>query len=314
MDGMLNVLQDKVLNDANATILTMFDEGSALGGAEMQKTAQGIVEVVKDYKIDNLTGLITIVGKSATLVKKNGDFVKNASAESYTLLVKPQAEAYVVQVDDRALRLQGPARVIDTSAREHGYNVALRRVHLFRRDIRKGLTAKAPGEDSPAFWSTAQLINPATGAAGGTYSNKLALALNDDNYATAYAALSSFVSEDGVTARGLIPTHILVGPDLFKTAQKIVMAPQIFGGATNVNSYEGVKVVVVHGLQAGEWILCAADEMGKPFGYSTQLEAVMEYRGPVLDSIGTKTHVWRVDVEDALSFVMPYRSIYSKAP
>lgn len=314
MDGMLNVVQDKVLNDANATILTMFDEGSAMGGAEIQKTAAGIIEVVKDYKIDNLTGLITIVGKSATFVKRNGSFVKNASAESYTLLVKPQAEAYVVQVEDQAMRLQGPARVIDTSARQHGYNVALRRVHLFRRDIRKGLTVKAPGEDSPAFWSTAQLINPAKGAAGGTYSNKLTLALTADNYATAYAKLSSFVSEDGETARGLVPTHILVPPSLFKAAQAIVTAPFIFGGATNVNSYEGVKVVVVHGLQDDEWILCAADGMGTPFGYSSQLEAVMEYRGLVMDSVGNKTHVWRADVEDALSFVMPYRSIYSKAP
>jgi hypothetical protein len=283
-----------------------------MGGAEIQKTAAGIVEVCKDYKIDNLTGLITIVGKSATFVKRNGSFVQNSNAESYTLLVKPQAEAYVVQVEDRAMRLQGPARVIDASARQHGYNIALRRVHIFRRDIRKGLTVKGPGEDSPAFWSTAQLINPAKGAAGGTYSNKLALALTAENYAVAYSALSSVLSEDGETARGLVPTHILVPPALFKTAQAIVTAPFLFGGGTNVNSYEGVKVVVVHGLQDSEWILCAADGMGTPFGYSSQMEAVMEYRGPVMDSVGNKTHVWRADVEDALSFVMPYRSIYSK--
>jgi phage major head subunit gpT-like protein len=99
---------------------------------------------------------------------------------------------------------------------------------------------------------------------GGTQSNKLALALTSDNFATVRTAMRSFVGEDGRNL-GVNPNLLVVPPALEMTARTILLAEKLANGADNMT--RGLAdILVVNDLAGSDttWYLMDTSKPIKP--------------------------------------------------
>jgi phage major head subunit gpT-like protein len=118
------------------------------------------------------------------------------------------------------------------------------------------------GFDALATFSTAHTLNPAATQSN----NNTGTALSATNFDSSYSQMAALLGSDG-TALGILPTHLVVPPQLAKVARDICEAPFLASGATN--TYAGLcKVVVVPDLagQATTWYLMSLDA-GTPVVY-----------------------------------------------
>ncbi len=117
--------------------------------------------------------------------------------------------------------------------------------------------------DGEAFFSDSHKADPnnvvASGVGKNTFDNKLALTLDVTNFNTAYELMLTFPDGKG-RPMGLMPTHLIVPPQLRKVAKDILEADTVSTGGTNVN--KGEVQLIIEPLLAGQattWYLISAD-------------------------------------------------------
>lgn len=129
--------------------------------------------------------------------------------------------------------------------------------------------------DGLAFFADAKYLN-LRDASGGTYDNKLGLALNTTNFKTAYDALASRVDQFG-KPMGLQPNLLIVPPVLMPAAAEVVYSPTVAAGGWNTYGNEmlskfgmqQINIIVAPEL-AGDpaiWYLAAVEGSQKPIIY-----------------------------------------------
>ena len=129
--------------------------------------------------------------------------------------------------------------------------------------------------DGQPFFSDTHYADPNNINAANTFDNKLALALSVANFNTAYETMLTFPDGKG-RPMGLEPTHLIVPPQLRKTAKDILEADTVSTGGTNVN--KGEVQLIVEPLLANEgtrWYLISADA-GFPL-FVQEREALTSY-------------------------------------
>lgn len=309
MSGFVNAVMDQATRDAHAVIITKFEQG--LASPSHKSDTMKLLELIEDIKIDSEKGLVVVVSEEPNFQKRRGSFNQVFRPTSYSVDVKPDPASLIIAIDERSLR-NDRYQVQAQSAENCGRAVAERRGLFCRQNLRLGLTAKGPGGQT--FWSTTQYVDPSKGAAGGTYSNKFALALNETNYETLYSAMQKTLREDGETIRGLSPTHLLVAPNLRATGRKIIGLPGNQGAEDNPNYDPTMKLVVIPELLDGEWVLATNDGTTKPLGYGFTLPPQMRWIGSQITNAYETELIWKGEVEDAMVFIAPHKMFYSKAP
>lgn len=304
-----NVSMDPKVRECHAVILAKFDQGLGNGPGGLNSDTKALMELIEEVSFDAQTGLFAIVSQEPQFQARKGSFVSVFKPDSYAVESKPKPSSLIMEIGDRELRTDKWS-LIAKSAENIGRAVAQRKGVFSRQNVRTGLTAKGPGGNT--FWSTTQWVNPSLGAAGGTYSNKFTLALTHDNYSTVYAAMQNTTYEDGETKRGVQPTHLLVSANLRATGKSIIMGENLFGGGFNPNYDPNMKLVVVPEFLDNEWSLCSNEGSLMPFGYGFTLAPQAVYVGAKINDAYQNDHIWRADVEDAMVFLAPYKSFYSK--
>jgi phage major head subunit gpT-like protein len=167
--------------------------------------------------------------------------------------------------------------------------------------------------DGQAFFSDTHYADPNNINAANTFDNKRALDLTAANYNTHYADMLSFPDGKG-RPMGLMPTHLIVPPQLRSMGKSIVKADTISTGGTNVD--KGEVELVVEPLLAGfptTWYLVSADA-GMPF-FVQEREALTTY----VQNLPTDDSVFEGDEVRILTkgrgefgYGIPQRVIYSK--
>lgn len=164
--------------------------------------------------------------------------------------------------------------------------------------------------------------HPTFDEAGDTYDNNFALALTPDNLNTVWSAMSAFKGEDGEPL-GLLPTRLMVPPQLRKRALEIVKSTTIaqiiqnVGGTENVaaagatNVMEGwVEVVVVPQManQATTWYLADTSTGLTPFLYVLRRAArfVQLDRADNPHVFNDAEFLYGVDLRDNMTETLPF--------
>lgn len=177
--------------------------------------------------------------------------------------------------------------------------------------LKDGLTALCI--DGQPFFSDTHYADPNNIIAANTFDNKRSLALDVTNYNLHYADMLTFPDGKG-RPMGLMPTHLIVPPQLRKTAKDIIEADTVSTGGENVNKGE-VKLVVEPLLadQPTTWYLASADA-GFPL-FVQEREALQTF----VKNLPTDDNVFFDDVVKILTkgrgefgYGIPQRMIYSK--
>lgn len=149
------------------------------------------------------------------------------------------------------------------------------------------------------------------------YSNLLTLALTADNYQTARETMMSYVNEHGKSL-GVVPTHLLVPPQLEKTALEIVKARTIVSGGAAVDNvlYKSTEVVVVPELsnEPTTWYLFDLSKPLKPLILQTRKSPVFVAHDKVDDEavFMRKEFIYGVDYRGAVGYGLPHLALWSK--
>jgi phage major head subunit gpT-like protein len=126
--------------------------------------------------------------------------------------------------------------------------------------------------DGTAFFADTKYLN-LRDASGGTYDNKLALALNTTNFKTVYAALAAR-TDQFAKPMGLQPNTLIVPPTLMTVAAEVVYSPTVAAGGWNIYGNEmlgkfglsPIQIIVAPELEgdAAIWYLAAVEGSQKP--------------------------------------------------
>jgi len=129
--------------------------------------------------------------------------------------------------------------------------------------------------DGQSFFNDTKYLN-LRDASGGTYDNKLALALNTTNFKTVYAALAARVDQFG-KPMNLQPNVLIVPPVLMTAAAEVVYSPTVSGGGWNIYGNEmlskfgmaPINIIVAPELNGDDaiWYLAAVEGSQKPIIY-----------------------------------------------
>ena len=167
--------------------------------------------------------------------------------------------------------------------------------------------------DGQTFFSDTHYADPNNITAANTFDNKLALALDATNFNTAYQTMLTFPDGKG-RPMGLMPTHLIIPPQLRKTAKDILVADTVSTGGTNVN--KGEVQLIVEPLLADfptTWYLISCDA-GFPL-FIQEREALTTY----VKNLPGDDNVFYDDEVQILSkgrgeggYGIPQRAIYSK--
>ena len=140
------------------------------------------------------------------------------------------------------------------------------------------------------------------------WSNKSTGALSAAEYETARQAMMSFVNEEGRPMR-VTPSHLIVPPQLEKTALDIVRADLTTGGVSNVWK-NSADVIVAPELAKNPtyWFLTDLNKPTKPFILQMRKEAQFvaldnhEDEGVFM----RKEYVYGVDYRGAVGYGLPH--------
>lgn len=182
--------------------------------------------------------------------------IDNLENYEYLLTNKKYEKTIGVPVDDIEDDNLG---VYDIKFQEMGRLATKWPDQLIKTVMQNGTTAL--GFDGQPFFSTTHDLDPD----GNQSNNFTSTALNANNFNTVWAAMASYTGEDGEPL-GVMPTRLVVPPQLFKAAKEIVSAGLVGGGDTNVQ--QGMAEVIVVPELANEptvWYLMDVATPVKPF-------------------------------------------------
>jgi phage major head subunit gpT-like protein len=233
---------------------------------------------------------------------------------------KLSSQAYEVTNDDWGLGIEiGVNDIADDVLHLYDERLELlaKRIEQFPDDLIFNLMKTGITEiciDGETFFSDTHKADPNNVITGvNTYDNKLALALDVTNFNDAYQKMLMFPDGKG-RPMGLMPTHLIVPPQLRKTAKDILEADTVSTGGTNVNKGE-VQLVVepLLGDEGTRWFLISMDA-GAPF-FIQEREALTT----IVKNLPTDDNVFYDDVIKILTkgrgeggYGIPQRAIYSK--
>lgn len=131
--------------------------------------------------------------------------------------------------------------------------------------------------DGVQFFSAS---HPAGVGSSNTYDNLDTAALSHDSYFAARAAMGSYLDEGGEYSLGIVPTTLVVGPTLERTALEIVGAKSRNDGANvlidNVMSATASVLIspALIGSYANYWFLCDLSSPMKPLIFQKRQDVV----------------------------------------
>lgn len=173
------------------------------------------------------------------------------------------------------------------------------------------LAALAAGEtslcfDGQFFFDTDHPIIPKDPSSG-TYSNLFtATPLTATNFETRRAGMESLVGEDGKPL-GLQVTHVVCGPALRGTANRIFNAQKNDAGADNVN-YKAAEVLVFPEISGSEWYLMDLSRAIKPIVVQKRKEPTFtSLTNPTDQNVFMKNeYIWGTDGRGAAGYTLPF--------
>ena len=177
--------------------------------------------------------------------------------------------------------------------------------------LRDTLQANAVGWDGVTLFNDA---HPAFDDAGSTYDNNFALALNPDNFNTVWAAMASYVGEDG-EPQEVMPNKLIVPPQLRKAALETVQAATVLqdgtGSAAPTNVLQGwCDVVVMRNLsnEPTTWYLADTTKGVMPFVFQERTTPEMVARFDPTDPyvFEQDEYVWGVRYRCNMAASLPF--------
>jgi Mu-like prophage major head subunit gpT len=321
-----NVAIPSGLRSRHAQVKVWFDDGKSIADADVrsvyEKTKRGnVLDCVMPFTGETAHAEFVI----ATLGASMGDLSDGAmpvytpGAASVESKAKP--EGFILSVhhtdlrDDRFGIIQASVNRLAMRATNWAYQKIAESLPL-------GLTKLTI--DGKAFFATDHHVN-LRNANNGSFSNKLTLALSDDNFADAYASFQDIKFDDGRPDHSNVPDTLIVSSHLSALAEKIVAVPTLFGGAANPNLAK-CKIVRVPewntlaaGIYKNAWILARTEStLVKPWIWNEREKPRIVYCGSVLGGQGNPAfplpgmyHQWMVYGESALAFYEPRFALWS---
>lgn len=172
--------------------------------------------------------------------------IQNLNTHAYTLENEPYELTVGVDRDDIADDQLG---VYNPLFEEMGRNAKRWPDQVLKAVLQLGITNL--GFDGVAQFATTHPLNPA----GNQSNNFTGTALSATNFAVVSGAMAGYTGEDGEPL-GVMPTALIVPPQLRDTAHTIVTAEFGASGATNVQKGQATVIVVPElANQATTWYL-----------------------------------------------------------
>lgn len=322
MSNFNNVPIPSNLKTLHAQVLVMFEECKNAAEADVRSMYEAekrptVFDLVKpgagdtatmEYAIPTLTGRPGDTSDGAMPVFTPG----GASVSSKAL-----PTGYIVEIhysdlrDDRFGLLQ--ASIQSVAQRAVGWKYT-----TIAQQIPEGLTKVTV--DGKAYFATDHHIN-LLNANGGSFSNKLSLALTADNFATARTAFRKIPQEDGLPRYDNNPDTLLVSAKNETMAENIVANPTLFGGASNPNKGKAQIIVVPEwdlllkpggGTYEDAWMLAKTrSSLVKPFVWNEREPLNITYIGAKTGPKPGLYHQWMVYGEMILAFLDPRLGLWS---
>ncbi len=322
-----NVAIPSGLRSRHAQVQVWFDDGRAIADADVrsvyEKTKRAsVLECVMpgagetahmEYVIATMGAVMGDVSDGAMAVYTPGA----ASVES-----KAKPEGFILAVHHADLR-DDRFGIIKSSINKLALRATNWQYQKIAESLPLGLTKLTV--DGKAFFATDHHVN-LRNANNGSFSNKLTLALSDDNFATAYASFQDIKFDDGRPDHSNVPDTLIVSSHLSALAEKILAVPTIFGGAANPN-LDKCRIVRVpewntmdSGAYQNAWILArTGSSLIRPWIWNEREKPSLNYIGAVPGGGGNLAlplpgmyHQWMVYGESALAFYEPRYALWSK--
>lgn len=181
--------------------------------------------------------------------------VDNIVARAYSLINKPWQQTFEI---DRHKIEDDQAGVFGRRAELQGDVVASWPDDLMTTTLINGTTAL--GFDEQFFFDVDHPVDYSNSALG-TYSNyRINTPLTQDSYASGKAAMRSIKGESN-RALGVMPTIMMVGPSLEKTAKEITDGELIARTVQNVAGAENVAAASVSNVYKGDVVLIVNERL-----------------------------------------------------
>lgn len=274
-----------------------------------QETETWYTKVATEIQSKTSVNVYSFVSKLAGMRKWEGARVlQNMRAQSYSLRNVDWEDSVALDVNDA-----------------EDDNLGMFKAHIQSL----GMAAKKLPEDAlvTSLQSTTELcfdgltyfhdshpVSP--GVAGGTYDNKLALALTDANFDTAVAAMMAFPGDDGKPV-GAFPTHLIVPPQLRGAANRIIRAQLIEGsnGSLTNTNYNLVDVIVIDRLvnEATTFYLLDCSKAIKPLLWQHRTSPVLTARdAPTDPSVwDSRQALYGATARGAAGYTLPFLALKS---
>jgi hypothetical protein len=278
---------------AHAVIMAKYEEGLD-EGASLDLAL--LLELVEDSMMVNEKGILLVPSNEFNFQSAAGSMVQEYVPMIAGMEVLTAPFGGLLSITERDMRME-QLGLISSTAKEVGVRAANRKGDAVRAGVPNLINAKTLGGTN--FFSQTQLIDPAKGAAAGTYPNLYNLACNATNYEKVRSDMAKRKGPNGIPRRTK-PTHFLHSSNLKATAKAIVGLEQIPGVAQGNPNYDpSVKLVEIEDFPDGAWMLASNKGTVKPLGYHATLAPRVMYFGIEKNGL-VLNHQWRADVEDVV--------------
>jgi hypothetical protein len=320
MSNFNNVPIPSNLRALHAQVLVIFDESKNAAEADIRSMYEGekrqtVLDLVRSVTGDTAKMEFAI----PTMAARPGDVQDGAmpvftpGAASVSNVALPTG--YLIEIHHSDLR-DDRFGMLQASIQEAAAEAVAWKYTTIAQQLPDGLTKLTI--DGKSYFATDHHVNLAN-ANGGSFSNKLTLALTADNFATARTAFRRIPRENGLPRYDNNPDTLIVSAKNETAAENIVANPTLFGGAANPNK-DKAKIIVVPewdllggGTYEDAWMLAkTSSSMKKPFVWNEREPLNITYIGAKTGPKPGLTHQWMVYGEMSLSFLDPRLAIWSK--
>ena len=325
MSAFNNVAMSSRLKTLHAQMMVWFEDGKRIADVDIKSKYENekratILDCVAPGKGEtaDMEYVVATLGATPGNIEDGSMAVYTPGAASVSSKAKPTG--FILSVHHSDLR-DDRFGIIKSSIQQMAADAVDWKYVTIAESIPLGLTKTTIG--GKTFFATDHNVNFRNTAAG-TFSNKLTLALSDDNFASARKSFRQIKFDNGRPNHANAPDTLIVSLENESLAEKIVANPTLFGGAANPNLNKARIIVVPEwdtldgGTYAQAWVLARTmSSLKKPFVWNEREELGIQYIGAVpgggsAGPLPGLYNQWMVYGEMALAFLEPRYALWSK--